>query len=143
MAQSRFFDQFETRQDIFNFVCRKLWEQNEISVLNDQCRYQSGNLKCAIGHLIPEDFYNEEFEGNAFSNFLSYLSQNSEEGNNKELFDFFYQFKGDDSFFPQMQFIMHDNMISIDGQFQSNLIEGANIFASTFNLTPYKFPDTE
>lgn len=56
-----------TAQEIFDFVWTKLREQGRGSASEDggTCFYRSsdGHLKCAIGHLIPDDLYKPEMEG--------------------------------------------------------------------------------
>lgn len=48
-----------TEQQVFDFVTKKVIEQGEpsINVKKDSCRYRHGKLKCAAGHLIPDDCY--------------------------------------------------------------------------------------
>ena len=53
-----------THQEIFDFVWTKLYEQGEQSIERCDCRYRTtGGLKCAVGHLIPDDLYEENMEG--------------------------------------------------------------------------------
>lgn len=53
-------------QEIFDFVTSKLLEQNNKSIDGDMCMYRTTiagyTLKCAAGHLIPDELYREEFE---------------------------------------------------------------------------------
>ena len=56
-----------TSREIFDKVKKALLEQNEQSVeigdYSTNCRYRSQNgLKCAIGHLIPDELYNSSYE---------------------------------------------------------------------------------
>lgn len=141
MAQSRFFEQFPDRQAIYNYVCQKLWEQNECAYSSSQCRYRHGNMKCAIGHLIPEDFYREVFEGKSYGGLLDYLAESGDQ-NSQELVAFFrkHDSSGGGLFFPRMQYLMHDAIASKDGLFRDNLITGAREFADELILIPYVFP---
>lgn len=52
------------KQEIFDFVISKLHEQGKQCVDElGNCRYRGPNgMKCAIGHLIPDDSYREYFE---------------------------------------------------------------------------------
>lgn len=55
-----------THQEIFDFVWTKLCEQGAKSYENGKCRYRtSTRLKCAVGHLIPDDLYDPAMEGAA------------------------------------------------------------------------------
>lgn len=59
-------DQF-TPMQVVEFVRNKLMEQGRRSTTidNDSCMYRGhDNTKCAVGHLIPDDKYREEFEKN-------------------------------------------------------------------------------
>lgn len=55
------------KQSILNFVCDKLVEQGKPSLSNSVsgvCAYRSSDgFKCAAGHLIDDDSYDERFEG--------------------------------------------------------------------------------
>lgn len=52
------------KQEIFDTVYKALLEQGESSVNNGVCAYRGPNgTKCAVGHLIPDDLYEPEFEG--------------------------------------------------------------------------------
>lgn len=57
-----------TAQEIFDTVVRALREQGMPSMDENECRYRTegdnGNtLKCAVGHLIPDDVYSRGLEG--------------------------------------------------------------------------------
>ena len=53
-----------TKQQIFNKVARHLLKQNEQAMVGTMCQYRApGGLKCAIGALIPDAKYKQEFEG--------------------------------------------------------------------------------
>jgi len=138
MAQSNFFDQFSDRQAIYNFVCQRLWEQNKCSYFNSQCLYRHGNLKCAIGHLIPDDMYVVNFENKSFNGFLDYMKENDY---HPELVTFFEKFQGDDKFFSQMQYLLHDSIADSHGEaFRAILAHNAKEFAIKYDLIPYVFP---
>lgn len=50
--------------DIFNKVKEHLLTQNEKSYQGDYCMYRAENgLKCAVGCLIKDEYYNETLEG--------------------------------------------------------------------------------
>ena len=53
-------------QEVFDLVANHLFTQGRPARLNDgRCRYRMGpDLRCAIGALIPDELYKEEFEGN-------------------------------------------------------------------------------
>lgn len=54
------------RQMVFNDVWTKLFEQGGRSMLPDgrMCAYRGKDgLKCAVGHLIPDDAYRSNIEG--------------------------------------------------------------------------------
>jgi hypothetical protein len=51
------------RQNVVNFVSAKLKEQGCKSYdIHSGCRYRHGELKCAIGHIILDEEYSEDFE---------------------------------------------------------------------------------
>jgi hypothetical protein len=50
------------KQKVVNFVSAKLKEQGCKSYDNSGCKYRYGELKCAIGHIILDEEYYEEFE---------------------------------------------------------------------------------
>jgi hypothetical protein len=53
-----------TNQEIFDKVVRHLAAQGGKSMLGPRCRYRAdGGKKCAIGCLIPDDYYEPEMEG--------------------------------------------------------------------------------
>jgi hypothetical protein len=50
-------------QQVFDYVLEKLREQGCQSKYADRCLYRGPNgLKCAAGHLIPDDEYDEKME---------------------------------------------------------------------------------
>lgn len=52
-----------TNQEAFDGALKHLRAQGKRAVdENDSCMYRQGNLKCAIGALIPDEKYNPEFE---------------------------------------------------------------------------------
>lgn len=57
---------FLTKKQIFNKVKNHLLTQNRQCVstngITGLCKYRSGNLKCAIGALIPDELYCPEIE---------------------------------------------------------------------------------
>lgn len=52
-------------QEIFDLVVEHLFTQGRPACQDDgRCRYRmAGGLRCAIGALIPDELYKEEFEG--------------------------------------------------------------------------------
>ena len=67
---------FESDQEVFEFVVRKLFIQNEkCGYTNDKgefkCMYRYEGLKCAAGHVIEDDEYNVDMEDMAISTVLS------------------------------------------------------------------------
>ncbi len=56
------------QQKTFDFVAKKLLKQGQVSKEHAQCVYRGPNgLKCAIGHLIPDNMYSIELEGKSLS----------------------------------------------------------------------------
>jgi hypothetical protein len=55
------------KQELFEFVIDKLIEQGVQSVDEyGDCMYRGvDGAKCAVGHLIKDEFYNEEYENNS------------------------------------------------------------------------------
>ena len=57
-----------TKQDIFNISANGLLKQGKKSVDAHSCLYRGPNgLKCAIGMLIPDELYQDRFEGQSAS----------------------------------------------------------------------------
>jgi hypothetical protein len=52
-------------QEVFDLVTNHLFTQGRPARVDDgRCRYRmAGGLRCAIGALIPDELYKEEFEG--------------------------------------------------------------------------------
>jgi hypothetical protein len=54
------------KQKVVNFVSAKLKEQGRKSYAPNEdslCKYRHGKLKCAIGHIILDEEYDENLEG--------------------------------------------------------------------------------
>lgn len=56
-----------TKQEIFEYICNHLLSQktkcyNNKSKSGNGCLYRSGNLKCAVGCLIPDEEYVPQME---------------------------------------------------------------------------------
>lgn len=62
-------------QEIFDLVVEHLFKQGRPARQdNGRCRYRmESGLRCAIGALIPDEFYKEEFEGAGASRLISNL----------------------------------------------------------------------
>lgn len=55
-----------TKQDIFNIAANGLLKQGKKSVDGLSCLYRGPNgLKCAVGMLIPDNLYQDRFEGSS------------------------------------------------------------------------------
>ena len=75
------------RQEIFNKVYLGLKSQDKRSRIprldkGFVCQYRYENLRCAVGHLIPDSLYHERFEGrsvNYLKEVLDYLDVTSQE----------------------------------------------------------------
>ncbi len=74
----------EQKQDYFNKAYTGLKNQGfkrcmgRIGKCSDEvCLYRSGDLKCAVGHIIPDTFYTEDFEGKDASSVMSMLLEGS------------------------------------------------------------------
>lgn len=53
-----------TKQQIFDTVLTKLREQGRASMQGTGCAYRGeGGLKCAVGHLMPDNAYDPAYEG--------------------------------------------------------------------------------
>lgn len=52
-----------TNQEIFNKMYTGVVTQGAFSFSGGMCRYRLDGLKCAAGHLIPDDKYNDTIEG--------------------------------------------------------------------------------
>jgi len=56
-----------TSREIFDKVKKHLLKQGERSSEDGWCLYRSGDLKCAVGCLIPDDLYKEDMERTAIN----------------------------------------------------------------------------
>lgn len=62
------------KQEAFDIIVPKLYEQGEASKDGITCKYRNSfGYKCAIGHLIPDEFYSPEFENKTASVVLGFL----------------------------------------------------------------------
>lgn len=70
-----------TKQQIFEYVVKFLANQGkQAKGDNSYCLYRSGDLKCAVGCLIPDKYYSEDLEGtNADSVLMSLADEYGEE----------------------------------------------------------------
>ena len=55
-----------TPQDIFNHVATHLLTQNEVCMVDYDCKYHHNGKACAAGCLIPDSLYSEDDEGYDF-----------------------------------------------------------------------------
>lgn len=54
-----------TPQEIFDTASIAVLKQGQRATRNELCVYRAANgLKCALGHLIPDEMYKKEMEGN-------------------------------------------------------------------------------
>lgn len=59
----------ERMDELFTKACKGVIKQGKQSEKNGTCVYRGeGNLKCAVGHMIPDKMYNEKMEYNSFVN---------------------------------------------------------------------------
>lgn len=63
-------------QDMFEFVFKKLYQQNRRSVdSNTSCSYRGfDGARCAVGWLIPDEIYSPEMEGYKISGIVGKYS---------------------------------------------------------------------
>lgn len=55
---------YTTKQEIFNEVYHRLFKQGEPSIEGGMCLYRGpNNNRCAVGWLIPDEYYRGDFEG--------------------------------------------------------------------------------
>lgn len=59
-----------TKQELFDFVVDKVVKQGKLCKKpgSKRCSYRYGDLKCAVGHVIADEHYNEGLEGYSISN---------------------------------------------------------------------------
>ena len=51
-------------QEVFSIIVSHLFKQNRRAQNADGCAYREGELRCAVGVLIPDDLYSPNLEGN-------------------------------------------------------------------------------
>lgn len=55
-------------EDLVKKAIEAVLEQGKPSISADGgCMYRNGDLKCAVGHLIPDEYYSEDLESNAIN----------------------------------------------------------------------------
>lgn len=86
-----------TKQEIFDFVAKKLFAQGKPSLDKEEahkfksCRYRAGDLKCGVGFLIPDRLYREVMDedslgaGNLIDNYPDLASDTVINLDNKSL----------------------------------------------------------
>ena len=103
-----------THQEIFDFVWTKLYEQGEQSTDDFRCKYRTlDGLKCAVGHLIPDDLYEEAMEGHSVITINKNYSLPSEVFNPNNIcllqdLQFAHDFAGTTDFRENLAFHMRD-----------------------------------
>lgn len=122
------------KQELFQQSVTKLFNQGKPSIRNDirnldggpACAYRGGNgLKCAIGHLIPDENYDQKMEAKSIDALL------------KEwpiLADLFKITSSEDQdFLFKLQKELHD-YIANDNDFKKSLLISARKLATDWNL---------
>lgn len=113
-----------TNQEMFNFVWDKLAEQGCASSTTDDfgiaCLYRGPNgLKCAAGHLIPDEAYNEQDEYACVGDVQYFID---------------HQDEYDLLLLSELQ-VAHDNAAESDN-FIDTLFSNMNMIADDFDLIP-------
>lgn len=62
-------------QEVFNIIVAHLFKQNRRAqnADGDGCAYRDGELRCAVGVLIPDDLYSPNLEGNDAQHIIKYF----------------------------------------------------------------------
>ena len=64
--------QYKTDQEIFDYGLNHILKQGKPSIRDDKCKYRDGEgNSCIIGGMIPDDLYDEKFEGKSISAMLN------------------------------------------------------------------------
>ena len=109
-----FFEKLKTQQQIYDYICEKLEEQNcqsmEIGANSDKpqmCLYRNKDgKKCAVGHLIPDSLYDKSMEFNMLRGVLNFLDKKRIDD---KKYDNLYRFIDKNLQFLNMaQFDLHD-----------------------------------
>lgn len=91
----------QTRQEIFETVANHLFSQGQMATNGlGACSYRSDGLKCAVGVLIPDNEYREDFDNDPTGTSVKYLCQQ---------FDYFQNKFGHDIYFFERLQGVHDN----------------------------------
>jgi hypothetical protein len=87
------------KQEIFNIVWIGLKSQDFRQSVNkyESCQYRSGNLKCAFGHLIPDELYDKGIEG--------FTSDDFAKGDFRERFPELHEWYNSNFSFDEQKFI--------------------------------------
>ena len=144
------FEKLNSQQEIYDYVCEKLWEQGITSIMdNDKhdknsifhtpiiCAYRGNNgTKCAIGFLIPDELYDVKFEKKSISDSLVLIISNR----NATLGKFI---KDNILFLSDIQCNLHDSFELLkDGQSYKDFLKiNSTKFANSHDLVPYAFSD--
>lgn len=115
----------EEKQLVFNTVVTALLKQGGPSSADDMCLYRGPKgVKCAIGHIMPDELYRSDMEGKDISNFIPFEAVCGTE---------LIEVTRDDSHFLQrLQQRLHDDLGEHD--FVNKLKSAAREFADIFRL---------
>jgi hypothetical protein len=145
------FEKLNSKQEIYNYVCEKLWKQGERSMIKNPaynkkniltgeqfiCAYRGdGGRKCAIGFLIPDNFYNPRMETKSFMSLIDYIHK-IYPINDTKYENFILFLENNEIFLNSIQFNLHDTLYN----FKNNFKIVATEFAGKNNLVPYAFSD--
>ena len=113
-------------QEIYDTIMKHLRDQNEKAEDNTGCLYHtSDGLKCAVGCLIPDEFYNIDMEGYTLAGLMEDFSNVFEHIKIETKIKFSPQFK-----------LLYDMQCIHDGDIYPNRgwIKEAKIVARKYNL---------
>ena len=120
------FEKLDTKQKVFDYVAKKLYDQGCTSVTtHGRCMYRGVNgTKCAVGHLIPSNLYNSKMEGLLFR-----VHQSSKSERLK-------------SFLNSNHDLLHDLQKAHDSihnsyPFHPQLLQNLSNLATKYNLHPF------
>lgn len=115
----------EERQMVFDTVVEALLKQGKPSSNEDECLYRGPRgLKCAIGHLIPDESYNPNIESSSVSGLIPFRAVCTTG---------VVEVTSDDShFICDIQNKLHDNLT--ESKFIEDLTLAAAKFADSYEL---------
>lgn len=140
------YENLVTQQQIYDFVCEKLWKQGSKSFANivinkvrqNVCMYRdTEGFKCAIGFLIPDDLYVEDMERKSVQSLLQTLQHFSPTWITEDHRKFAKFLQTHIHFLVNLQRRLHDDLPYDVKHFNESFLQVAKDFVSYYHLKEF------